>query len=107
MVGLYQNHCNDITELVSITLVSITSVALDLRQAITLKSYKWNKENLIITFRSYVRITLGSCVRLTLDSYVINYENEIKKVRSNYVWKLRQDYVTKIALELSQKFTLD
>ena len=34
MVGLYETHWNEITE-VSITLVSIMSVALDSRQAIT------------------------------------------------------------------------
>ena len=34
MVGLYETHWSEITE-VSITLVSITSVALDLHQAIT------------------------------------------------------------------------
>ena len=33
VVGLYQNYRNDITELVSITLVSITLVKLDLGQA--------------------------------------------------------------------------
>ena len=33
VVGLYQTYQNDITELVSIALVSITSVKLDLRQA--------------------------------------------------------------------------
>ena len=47
------------------------SVTLDLRQAITYKIYKWNIENVIITFRSYVRITLGSCISLMLDNYVI------------------------------------
>ena len=35
VVGLYQTYRNDITELVIIALVSITSVALDLRQVIT------------------------------------------------------------------------
>ena len=35
------------------------------------KPYKWNKENVIITFRSYIRITLGNCVKLTSGSYVI------------------------------------
>ena len=33
VVGLYQTYRNDITELVSIAFVSITSVKLDLRQA--------------------------------------------------------------------------
>ena len=33
-----------------------------------LKSYKCNKENVIITFWSYVRNKLGICVRLTLGS---------------------------------------
>ena len=35
VVGFYQTHWNEITELASIALVSITSVALDLRWAIT------------------------------------------------------------------------
>ena len=35
VVGLYRTHWNEITELVSITLVNITAVVLDLRQAIT------------------------------------------------------------------------
>ena len=35
VVGLYQTYRNDITELVSIALVSITSVKLYLHQAIT------------------------------------------------------------------------
>ena len=34
-------------------------------------SHKWNKEDVIITLRSYVKITLGSWPRLTLVSYVI------------------------------------
>ena len=57
------------TGLTSITVVSITSTVLDLRWAF--KPYKWNKENVLITFRSFIRITLGSCVRLTLGSYAI------------------------------------
>ena len=44
LVGLYQTHWNEIAELVSITLVSITSFELDLRQTNLLKSYKGNKE---------------------------------------------------------------
>ena len=35
VTGPYQTHWNEITELVSITLVSIRSFALDSRQAIT------------------------------------------------------------------------
>ena len=35
VAGHYQTYRNDITELVNIASVSITSVALDLRQAIT------------------------------------------------------------------------
>ena len=35
VVAFYQNHWNEFTELVSITLVSITSIALDFDQAIT------------------------------------------------------------------------
>ena len=35
VVGFYQTHWNEITELVSIALVIITSVALDVRQTIT------------------------------------------------------------------------
>ena len=35
IAGHYQTYRNDITELVNIASVSITSVALDLRQAIT------------------------------------------------------------------------
>ena len=35
VVGLYQTHWNEITELVSISLVSIASVTLDFRQGIT------------------------------------------------------------------------
>ena len=44
-------------EMISITLVYICYIF----------SYKWNKENIIITFRSYVRSMLGSCVRLTFS----------------------------------------
>ena len=52
VVDLHQTYWNEITELVSIiTLVSITSVALDLRQAITYEGHKQNKENAIITFQ--------------------------------------------------------
>ena len=36
-----------------------------------LKPYKWNKENVIIMFGSYIRIMLGIWVRLALGSYVI------------------------------------
>ena len=72
-----------------------------------LKPYKWNKENVIITFGNYVRIMLGSCVRLTLGRYVIKQCKWGQKIRCNYVWKLRQDYVTKkVTLELSQKVAL-
>ena len=35
LVGLYKTHWNEITELVSIALVSITSVTIDLRQKIS------------------------------------------------------------------------
>ena len=66
VVGLYEHHWHEITELVSITLL--------LRQLVyicyILVPYKWNKEKVIITFRSYVRNMLGSCVRLTLGSYL-------------------------------------
>ena len=108
VVDLHQTYWNEITELVSIiTLVSITSVALDLRQAITYEGHKQNKENAIITFQGYVRITLESCVRLTLGIYVTKLCNKIKKFGCNYVWKLRQDHVTKMAVELRQKILLD
>ena len=63
-----------------------------------LKTYKWNKENVIITFRNYVVIILGSCDRLTLCSYAIKRCRGDKELRSNYFWKLREDRVTKIAL---------
>ena len=36
-----------------------------------LKPYELNKENIIITFRSYARIMLRSCPGLTLGSYII------------------------------------
>ena len=36
-----------------------------------LTPYKWNKENVIIMFGSYIRIMLGIWVRLALGSYVI------------------------------------
>ena len=88
-----------------ITLVSITSV-ICVRFAsgnYLLKPCKWNKENVIITSQSYVRIMLGSCVRLTLGSYVVKPCQWNQKLRSNYVRKLRQDYVTKIALEVRHK----
>ena len=71
VVGLYQTHRNEITELVLLLLVCIKSVTLDLHQAITYENHEWKKENVIITFLSYIRIALGSCVRLTLGSYVI------------------------------------
>ena len=73
VVDLYQTHWNEITELVDIALVSITSISC-LRFTsgnYLLKPYKWNKENAIITFWSYVRITSESYVRLKLGTYVI------------------------------------
>ena len=72
-----------------------------------LKRYKWNNENEIIRFGSYVRIMLGSCIRLTLSSYVIKPCKWEKKLSKNYVWKLNQDNVTKITLELCQKVALN
>ena len=73
MVGVYQTHWNQITKLVSITLVSITSVSW-IRFAsgnYLLKPGKWNKEKVISTCRSYIKVMLRSCIRLTLGSYVI------------------------------------
>ena len=52
VVSLYQTHWNEITKLESITLVSITSVSW-----VRFVSGKFLlKENVIIKFRSYVRI---------------------------------------------------
>ena len=45
VVGLYQTYRNDITELVSIALVSITLVKLDLRQA--KNGYFWKRNNYV------------------------------------------------------------
>ena len=53
---------NEISELVSITLVGIASVSC-VRFAsgnYLLKPYKWDRENAIIAFWSHVRIMLGS-----------------------------------------------
>ena len=36
-----------------------------------LKPHKWNKENVKITFGSYIRIMLGIWVRSALSSYII------------------------------------
>ena len=58
VVGFYQTHLNEITNSVSISFVSIMSLVYT---CYILVPYKWNKENVIITFRSYVRIILGSC----------------------------------------------
>ena len=65
------------------------------------------KENVIITFLSYIRIMSESYVRLTSGNYVIKPSKWDQKLRNIYVWKLRQDYVTKITLELRQGVTLD
>ena len=64
-------------------------------------------KNVIMTFRSYVRIMLGSFVRFVLGSYIVNHATGIKKVRSNYVWQLHQNNVTKITVELRQEVTID
>ena len=66
VVDLYQSHCNQITKLESITLVSITSVSW-VRFA---PGNYLLKENVIITFPSYVRIMSESYVRLTLGNYM-------------------------------------
>ena len=62
----------------NITLVSITLTIMTLDSCVwfaagnyVLKPYKWNKENVIIMFGSYIRIMLGIWVRLALGSYVI------------------------------------
>ena len=64
---------NEFTELVSMTLVSITSISCVIFASdnYLLKPYKLNKENMVIRFRNKVIIMLGSYVRLTLGSYII------------------------------------
>ena len=52
VVGLYQTYRNDITELVSIALVSITSVKLHLRAA--KNGYVWKRNNYVSKLRSHV-----------------------------------------------------
>ena len=82
VVGLYQTHWNKITELESITFVSITSVSC-VRFAsgnYLFKPYKWDKENVMIMFRIYVITALKRYVRLTLRSYVIKLCLWIQKV---------------------------
>ena len=49
VVGLYQTYRNDITELVSIVLLSITLVKLDLRQA--KNGYVWKRNNYVSKLR--------------------------------------------------------
>ena len=49
VVGLYKTYRNDITELVSIALVSITLVKLDLRQAKNV--YVWKRNNYVSKLR--------------------------------------------------------
>ena len=95
-------------KLVSITLVSIASFSWGRFASgnYLLKPYKWNKENLIISSQSQVRIVLGSCVRLKLGSYVrsTNYvviafgsyvRITLQKLRQTCVRKLRQINVRK------------
>ena len=65
-MGLYQTHWNEITKLVSITLVNITSV---IWVHLVTGSYL-SKKNVVITFWSYVGIKSEKYVKLTLGSYV-------------------------------------
>ena len=57
VVGLYQTYRNDITELVSIALVSITSVKLDLRQAKNRCVWKVPNKTMQMGTKKYVIIT--------------------------------------------------
>ena len=54
--------------LVSIMSVSCVIIASDNYLS---KLYKWDKENVMLMFRSYLRIITGSYGSLTLDSYII------------------------------------
>ena len=67
MVDLYLNHWNEITKLISITLVSTTSVSWPRH----LSGNYLLKQNVIIVFQSYVRIMSESYIRLTLENYLI------------------------------------
>ena len=72
-VSLQNYRISELTELVSMTLVSIASISCVIFASdnYLLKPYKLNKENMIIRFRNKVMIMLESYVRLTLGSYII------------------------------------
>ena len=70
VVGLYQTHWNDFTELVSNTLVSITSVPLDLRLEVTSG----------LRYKNRVRITSENYISSMLEISVIKPSKWSQKV---------------------------
>ena len=88
---------------ISITSVSITSVSW-----VRFESGNYLlQENVVITFRSYVRIMSESYVWLTSGNYVIKSCKWDQKITYWLRLELGQDYVPKITLELRHEVMLD